>query len=130
MSRRLNKRELMKAYFCRCLYAWGLPLALILISHYYKEYNGCPTKLKRCWSCDSVCNVIKITASVNISFNLIYNSFAITNIARNLSQAPNIVLLTGNLIFFIPSAAKIYKSLSFLQGSVPKHALSKVESSR
>lgn len=50
--------------------------------------------------------------------------------ARNLAQGPNIVLVTGNLIFFIPSAVKIYKSLSFLQSSIPKQSLSKMETCR
>ena len=51
--------------------------------------------------------------------------------ARNLAQTPNVILVTGNLIFFIPSALKVYKSIGFVrQASIPKHSLDKMERNR
>ncbi len=47
----------MRGFLFRSLYAWGLPLILTLTSYFYKEYNGCPDKERRCWSCDAVCKI-------------------------------------------------------------------------
>lgn len=43
---------------------------------------------------------------------------------------PNVVLVTLNLAFFIPSALKVYGSLKFLRKSVTPVSLSKLEKQR
>lgn len=49
---------------------------------------------------------------------------------RLLMHMPNVVLVTLNLIFFIPSVIKVYGSLKFLKQSVTPVVLSKIERQR
>ncbi|KZS04673.1 Uncharacterized protein APZ42_032310 [Daphnia magna] len=100
--RSLKKRDLLIRFALCSLYAWGLPLVLQLVVIIYRNSLGPPVRL--CWFGDPI--------------------------IKHLLSTPNVVLVTANLIFFIPSALKVYGSLRFLKTSVSQVALNKLEKQR
>lgn len=98
-------RPLLLQRFAWCsLYAWGVPLILNLALVIYLQVLSKGHVVKLCWFGNPV--------------------------VSHLLSTPNVVLVTANLIFFIPSALKVYGSIRFLRTSVSPVALSKIEKER
>ncbi|EFX89487.1 hypothetical protein DAPPUDRAFT_233474 [Daphnia pulex] len=97
-----NRRDLLIRFALCSVYAWGLPFVLQMAVVIYRDSLGPPVRL--CWFGNPI--------------------------IKHLLSTPNVILVTANLIFFIPSALKVYGSLRFLKTSVSPVALSKLEKQR
>ena len=102
--KKITRQQLLKRFGWCSLYAWGVPFILnMAVVIYIRIISGGRTA-RLCWFGNPV--------------------------VSHMLSTPNVVLVTANLIFFIPSALKVYGSLRFLKTSVSPVALSKIEKER